>query len=228
MIRECTAQSCMMRFPVPAWEGSGARCPLCGSSTRQATREYEECRVTGTPQTRGNTHIEALLDNIRSVYNVGSMFRSSDGAGISRLHLCGMTPTPGNPRLAKTALGAQNTVPWSYQRNGLTAALSLKETGRRLWALEGGPGSIPLPDAVPDVPGIPLVLVIGNEVSGVDPAILENCDRIIHIPMTGAKTCLNAAVAFGIAAYLLCIPGLAGQARLFSSSPPTPCRGGKC
>ncbi len=200
----------MMRFPVVARTGIGLHCPLCGSPTRQATGEYEEHGVGGTPGPEGHTRIEAFLDNIRSLYNVGSMFRSADGAGIGHLHLCGMTPTPGNPRLAKTALGAQNTVPWTYRRNGLSAAVSLGESGRRLWALEGGPASIPLQEALPDLSGPTLVLVVGNEVSGVDPAVLELCERIVHIPMRGVKSCLNAAVAFGIAAYHLCVPGSPG------------------
>ena len=165
--------------------------------------------MTGTPQIREGIRIEALLDNIRSLYNVGSMFRSSDGAGVSRLYLCGMTPTPENPRLAKTALGAQDSVPWTYRRNGLMTAVSLKQSGKRLWALEGGPGSVPLSHALKDLDGPPLVLIVGNEVSGVDPAVLDQCDRIFHIPMTGVKSCLNAAVAFGIAVYALCIPAAA-------------------
>ncbi|HPD22216.1 MAG: TrmH family RNA methyltransferase [Desulfomonilia bacterium] len=210
-IRECTEPACAMRFPVVARSGAGLRCPLCGSPTRQATGEYEEHGVTATLKDKGNTRIEAFLDNIRSLYNVGSMFRSADGAGIGHLYLCGMTPTPDNPRLAKTALGAQNTVPWTYRRNGLSAAVSLRESGRRLWALEGGPSSVPLMEALPDLSGPTLVLVVGNEVSGVDPAILELCERIVHIPMRGAKSCLNAAVAFGIAAYQLCAPGLKGN-----------------
>ena len=208
----------MMRFPVVARRGDEPRCPLCGSPTRRATREYEERGVPTAPAASGSTRIEAMLDNIRSIYNVGSMFRSSDGAGIGRLYLCGMTPTPENPRLAKTALGAQDAVEWSRWRNGLEAAIFLRKSGRRLWALEGGPGSVPLSDTVSDVPGPPLVLVVGNEVSGVDPAVLELCERIIHIPMAGSKSCLNAAVAFGIAAYALCVPGLTGQTRSFSFS----------
>jgi len=210
-IRECIEPACAMRFPVVARSGAGLRCPLCGSPTRQATGEYEEHGVTATLKDEGNTRIEAFLDNIRSLYNVGSMFRSADGAGIRHLYLCGMTPTPDNPRLAKTALGAQNTVPWTYRRNGLSAAISLRESGRRLWALEGGPSSVPLMEALPDLSGPTLVLVVGNEVSGVDPAILELCERIVHIPMKGSKSCLNAAVAFGIAAYQLCVPGLKGN-----------------
>lgn len=177
---------------------------------RQASGEYSERGVVRTGMPAVSSRIEALLDNIRSVYNVGSMFRSSDGAGISRLYLCGTTSTPDNPRLAKTALGAQDSVPWSYARNGLETARSLKRTGRRLWALEGGPGSIPLSEVSVELDASPLVLVVGNEVSGVDPAILEICERSVHIPMTGAKSCLNAAVAFGIAVYFLCMPALAG------------------
>lgn len=200
-----------MRFPVVARSGLGASCPLCGAPTRQASKEYGECGVVRTGRPAGFPRIEALLDNIRSLYNVGSMFRSSDGAGVVRLYLCGTTPTPDNPRLAKTALGAQNSVPWSHGRNGLELARSLKLSGRRLWALEGGPGSVPLSEACAELPASPLVLVVGNEVSGVDPAILEVCEKTVHIPMSGDKSCLNAAVAFGIAAYLLCVPSLAGS-----------------
>lgn len=148
-----------MRFPVVARTGTGLRCPLCGSPTRQATGEYEEHGVRTALGGEGNTRIEAFLDNIRSLYNVGSMFRSADGAGIGHLYLCGMTPTPDNPRLAKTALGAQNSVPWTYRRNGLSAAVSLRESGRRLWALEGGPSSVPLQEALPGLSGPPWCLL---------------------------------------------------------------------
>lgn len=195
-----------MRFPVIASSDKGENCPLCGSPTRTATAPYEELMVRSGPGRHGGQHIEALLDNIRSIYNTGSMFRTSDGAGISHLHLCGLTPTPDNPRLAKTALGAQEAVPWSYGRNGLITASGLKESGKRLWALEGGNHSLPLKEAERDIIGSPVVLVVGNEISGVDPAILELCDKVFHIPMRGAKTSLNAAVAFGIAAYVLCSP----------------------
>jgi tRNA G18 (ribose-2'-O)-methylase SpoU len=117
-----------------------------------------------------------------------------------------MTPTPKNPRLAKTALSAQENVPWSYGRNALVKARTLLESGARLWALEGGERSLPLGQALHDLEGPPIVLVVGNEISGVDPAILEICHRIVHIPMRGVKTSLNASVAFGIAVYTLCAP----------------------
>ena len=92
--------------------------------------------------------VEALLDNIRSVFNVGNILRSADGVGIRHVHLCGITPTPSNPKLAKTSLGAEHTVAWSYHRDGLAAAISLKEKGLRLWALEGGPRSESLFEAL--------------------------------------------------------------------------------
>ncbi len=204
IVMECESPSCRMRFPVVERQGLKDRCPLCGFPTRPVTLPYEEQLVKNGGSRSGGPRIEALLDNIRSLYNVGSMFRTSDGTGVSHLHLCGMTPTPDNPRLAKTALGAQKAVPWTYRRNGLLAAQGLKESGSRLWALEGGDASLPLQEALGDMDGPPVVLIVGNEISGVDPAILRLCDKVLYIPMSGTKTSLNASVAFGIAAYTLC------------------------
>ncbi|MBN2297476.1 MAG: TrmH family RNA methyltransferase [Deltaproteobacteria bacterium] len=192
-----------MRFPVLDQDDLGSVCPLCRASTRTVEGPYEEYDITNTEADTGNPAIEVLLDNIRSIYNVGAFFRTADGAGIRRIHLCGLTPTPSNRRLAKTALGAQDSVSWIYHRNGLNAAQSLKNDGLRLWALEGGRISIPLPTAAKDFSGPPIVLVVGNEISGVDPGILKLCDKIFHIPMNGIKTSLNAAVSFGIAVYAL-------------------------
>lgn len=147
--------------------------------------------------------IEILLDNIRSAFNVGSMFRTADGAGIRGLHLCGMTPTPDNPKTWKTALGAERAMPWTYHRNGLAAAQEMKARGMRLWALEGGLQSVSIFEAAQSPGGAALALVVGNEISGVDPGILEICDCVVHIPMEGVKRSLNVAIAFGIAAYIL-------------------------
>lgn len=149
------------------------------------------------------TEVEALLDNIRSTYNVGSMFRTADGAGLRRLYLCGVTPTPGNPKIVKTALGAEGVISWSYNRNGLDMALALKEKGMRLWALESTSRAVSLFSDGDIVQGPPILLVVGNELSGVDPEILDACDRIVAIPMQGHKQSLNVAIAFGIAVYYL-------------------------
>jgi 23S rRNA (guanosine2251-2'-O)-methyltransferase len=192
-----------MRFPVLARGDLGSTCPVCKAPAKTVVGPYTEYAVTSTLTNIDNPPTEVMLDNIRSIYNVGSFFRTADGAGVKHVHLCGTTPTPKNPRLAKTALGAQESVPWTYYRNGLAAARSLKDKGMRLWALEGGDESQPLPEALKNLPGTPIVLVVGNEISGVDPGILDICDKIFSIPMNGIKTSLNAAVSFGIAIYTL-------------------------
>jgi tRNA G18 (ribose-2'-O)-methylase SpoU len=131
------------------------------------------------------------------------MLRTADGVGIRHVHLAGITPTPDHPKLAKTALGAERVVDWSYQNNGLAAATLMREQGFRLWALEGGDRAEPLFETAEDLEGPPVLLVVGSEVSGVDPAVLELCQRVLYLPMQGVKTTLNVAVAFGIAAYFL-------------------------
>jgi len=133
------------------------------------------------------------------------MFRSSDGAGVSRLHLCGLTPTPGQNAVAKISLGAEQAVPWVYYPATLQAAASLHENGFRLWALEGGSQVVSIFDMIPEAarPDARVALVCGNEVSGVDPQVLDLCEQRVAIPMAGIKDSLNVAVAFGIAVYLL-------------------------
>ena len=141
-----------------------------------------------------------LLDNIRSIHNVGSMFRSADGAGVGHLYLAGITATPEHSKLAKAALGANEDVPWSYYPNGLDAVTALRGDDFQLWALENFDVSH---SARPSLPLIPpkLALVVGNERAGIDPAILKECDALLSLPMAGRKSSLNAAVAFGIALY---------------------------
>jgi len=147
-------------------------------------------------------HLAVLLDNIRSAWNVGSMFRAADGAGLRHLYLCGLSATPENEKVAKTALGSELAVPWSHHMDGVQLCRELKAAGYRIWALEGG-------DRAEDLyqMGIPkeqpLLLVVGNELSGVDPGILAECERVVCLPMSGQKGSLNVAVAFGIAVYSL-------------------------
>jgi tRNA G18 (ribose-2'-O)-methylase SpoU len=149
--------------------------------------------------------LETLLDNVRSAFNVGSILRSADAAGLRRVHLCGVTPTPAHPRvakqIAKTALGAEQSVPWAYAPNALDAARALCDQGTTLWALEEAPGALSL-FAAP-LPAGPLALVVGSEVAGVDPGLLSLCACAVCLPMRGIKRSLNVAVAFGIAAVLL-------------------------
>lgn len=202
-IHQCERLDCRFRFPVVEKSGLGEKCPRCGHETKVVNPPYDAHQVETGKTVPNGPEVEALLDNIRSVYNVGNMLRSADGVGIRHLHLCGITPTPRNPKLAKTSLGAEHTVAWSHHRDGLAAALSLKDRGLRLWALEGGSRSESLFETVGDLYGPPIALVVGSELSGVDPGILAQCERVLCLPMQGMKTTLNVAVAFGIAVYFL-------------------------
>ncbi len=214
--RQCTRADCRLRFPVAADTTLGERCPHCGEATLvDLAYDTHDARVGPGEQVGGQVGgqepgparvtgpvVEALLDNVRSLRNVGSMFRTADGAGLRHMHLGGFTPTPAHPQMAKTALGAEATVPWSLHRDGAAAAGWLADAGMRLWALEGGPGSRDFFEvARSERAGPPVVLVFGHEVSGVDPRILARCERILRLPMLGLKGSLNVSVAFGIAVY---------------------------
>ncbi|GAP14587.1 rRNA methylase [Longilinea arvoryzae] len=197
---ECSNPDCGFRFPAPP---GMAACPRCGSLLRLVPDTSDLATVNPRDEITASHPLEALLDNIRSTYNVGAMFRTSDGAGLTHLHLCGTSPTPENPRVGKTALGAEFSVPWTWHANGLLAAQQIKAQGKKLWALEIGPNSTSIFQAAVTLPDGPLCLVVGNEVSGIDPGILALCDARVWIPMQGYKRSLNVAIAFGIAVYTL-------------------------
>lgn len=143
--------------------------------------------------------IYGWADNIRSLYNVGSMFRTSDGAMIEKLFLTGFTPHPPRKEIEKTALGATNTVPWEYYKHPLELAEKLKSSGTKICALELTSESKPYYTVSPDE--FPLCLVVGNEITGVSKEIIERADLAIEIPMFGNKQSLNVAVAYGIALF---------------------------
>ena len=151
-----------------------------------------------------NTDVFAILHNIRSLYNVGSMFRTADAAGIEKIFLTGYTPAPvdvfGSSRreILKTALGAERAVPWEHARDIGKLFDTLKRAGVRIIALEQDARAI---NYKAFKPRYPLALVVGNEVRGLSRSILNQCDAIIEIPMRGKKESLNAAVAFGVAVY---------------------------
>lgn len=142
--------------------------------------------------------VYALLDNIRSAWNVGSMFRTADAAGLGGLYLCGMTATPPRPDLEKTALGATGNVPWDYWRDSLDAARHIADSGVALIALEQTEKSRDWEEF--EYP-FPHCFVVGHEVGGVRSEILDMADAVVEIPMAGVKQSLNVAVSFGILAY---------------------------
>jgi 23S rRNA (guanosine2251-2'-O)-methyltransferase len=202
-IRQCMRPNCGFRFPVGDQSEFKETCPKCGGPTRIIQSPYPDLKAKPQPNPGNGLAIEVLFDNIRSAMNVGSMFRTADGAGIHHIHLCGITPTPDHQKVAKTALGAEFSVPWTQHWDAVSAAEALKINGCEIWALEGGTRSKSIFEVLTNLPQLPILLVVGNEVSGVDPAILEICDEIIHLPMQGVKHSLNVAVAFGIAVYTL-------------------------
>ena len=177
------------------------QCPLCAKAVKAVLQHGSEF-VPAKYNTPATAHVVALLDNIRSLRNVGAIFRTSDAAGIRHLYLCGITATPEHPKLAKTALGAEQVVAWSHFRNALDAVAVLQEQGFLIWVVEGGDSAESLFN-LPNPPNHPIALVFGSETAGVDPAISAQADRRIAIPMRGIKQSLNVATAFGIAAYAL-------------------------
>lgn len=140
----------------------------------------------------------AVLDNIRSLHNVGAIFRTADAAGVGKLYLCGMSGTPPRPEIRKAALGAEESVAWEYFKQTREALLQLKGAGYFLLALESTPASIDYRRAAYQ---FPLALVVGHEYNGIAPETLALCDAAVALPMRGVKISLNVAVAFGIAAY---------------------------
>ncbi len=142
--------------------------------------------------------LRLVLDNIRSLNNIGSVFRTSDAFMVERIHLCGITATPPSVEIHKTALGAENSVDWSYHASTLDALEALRREGYTLCALEQVKGSIPL-DEFEVRPGAKYAIVVGHEVDGVDPAVVDAADYAIEIPQMGTKHSLNVAVSAGLA-----------------------------
>ncbi len=192
-----------MRFPAAADEPAAAVCPLCGSPTEQQEQAAQTNPQVANPSAPPSLQLVLLLDNLRSIYNVGSIFRTADGAGVTHLHLGGITATPNHPKVAKTALGAAHLDNWTYYRSGVLAADKLLSQGYTLWALETSPASRSLYDVSEAELPEQLALVVGNEVAGVDPAVLARCAQTIALPMQGVKESLNVTIACGAAVYHL-------------------------
>lgn len=149
---------------------------------------------------RRKQEIALVLDNIRSLYNVGSMFRTADGFGVAKIYLCGITGTPDQHGVQKVALGAERSVPWEKTGQTWATLERLRREGFSLVGLEKCAGSIPLSRFKPR---FPLALVVGNEIRGLTPALRRRLDAVVSIPMSGLKESFNVAVACGVALYAL-------------------------
>jgi tRNA G18 (ribose-2'-O)-methylase SpoU len=139
-----------------------------------------------------------ICDNIRSLWNVGSIFRTADGAGIAKIFLCGFTGRPPRAEISKTALGAENAVPWEGLEDPCKAVAILQQQHVPVYVLEHTTRSRSLWDSPIELPA---GLVIGNEVDGVSPRVVARADGALAIPMFGVKESLNVAVACGVALF---------------------------
>lgn len=138
-----------------------------------------------------------VLDHVRSLYNVGSVFRSSDAFRVASVYLCGITATPPQVEIHKTALGAEDSVNWVYYERTQDAVEHLKAEGYEVWAVEQVEGSIMLQDFQPDK-AKKYAIILGNEVKGVQQEVVDQCDGCIEIPQFGTKHSLNVSVTAGI------------------------------
>ncbi|MBP1663061.1 MAG: tRNA/rRNA methyltransferase (SpoU) [Bacteroidetes bacterium] len=143
------------------------------------------------------TPLIVVLDNVRSLHNVGSVFRTSDAYLVEAVYLCGITSPPPHAEIHKTALGAENTVNWKYYEETQGAIKELKEKGYEVLAIEQAEGSIML-NTLEINPVKKYAVVLGNEVKGVQQAVVDSCDGCIEIPQYGTKHSLNVSVTAGI------------------------------
>ena len=142
--------------------------------------------------------IAVVLDNIRSLNNIGSIFRTADAFAAERICLCGITATPPSPEIHKTALGAEASVSWTYYPTTMEAIGALRAEGFTICCLEQVKGSVMLQDFKVE-PGRKYAIVAGHEVNGVDPAVVDSADVWLEIPQRGTKHSMNVSVSTGVA-----------------------------
>ena len=163
---------------------------------------YVEPHYVGIPEEglpRLSRHpLYVVLDNIRSAFNVGSMFRTADAGAVAHIYLCGMCAHPPHRKLEKTALGAFDYVPWSYHERTKDVLIELREREISRVAMEVSEGAAQLGSF--EWPR-PVALVFGNEVTGISDNNLGRCDEVVSIPMWGYKNSMNVATAFGVTIY---------------------------
>jgi len=215
MITRCAFSNCRQQFEVAVAEGNErwqrpmpAVCPSCSrpqSAKPIAILDYlEKLSAAYDLKSQGDYFaFNVIVEDIRSLHNIGSIFRTADGAGVSKLILCGISGVPPRKQIAKTSLGAEDTVPWTYCGNVVESIEVFKEKGVQIVGLERNDRSIECTEFVEKQMRQPLCLIVGNEVTGLSLQALSLCDAVCHLPMRGSKESLNVAVAFGIAAYMI-------------------------
>jgi len=146
---------------------------------------------------QGKLPVVVVLDNVRSMHNVGSVFRTSDGFAVEKVYLCGITAQPPHREIEKTALGATQSVDWHHRESTVDAVLELRELGYKILAIEQAEDSIMLNFYQPD-PTHKYALIFGNEVNGVSDEVMELIDTCIEIPQFGTKHSFNIVISAGI------------------------------
>ena len=219
----CPYPDCSLEFDFPAEELDKrghfiGKCEHCGNAAAFRSleaheiinREFEKRQrkdaLNGGPE-RPPEWVAArsvLVEDVRSLWNVGSIFRTADGAGFEHVFLTGITGSPPRKEIEKVSLGAEQVVSWDYERNPMIVLNRLKAIGVQIVGLEKSGTSVLLSDVL-QAEGVrtPMCLVVGNEVSGLSPQVLSACELVCHLPMRGMKESLNVAVAYGIAAYMI-------------------------
>jgi 23S rRNA (guanosine2251-2'-O)-methyltransferase len=179
------------RFTHPVADSGDTESALSLTSKRQSLAAgYEGLRLPAA----------VLLDNVRSMYNVGAFFRAADGVGLEKLFLCGITAHPPKKAISKTALGAEEFVAWEHDWDALHMAAKIRRAGFELAAIETSAAAI---DLFEWQPSFPVCVAFGHEVDGLCPELLGMADVHVRIPMLGRKTSLNVATAAGIVMYEL-------------------------
>lgn len=174
---------------------------MCLGATVLVLKKEIERESNEERERKERRELAVLVDNVRSAWNVGSILRTADGFGFDHAFLCGITPTPEQAEVRKTALGAEQFVTWSHHKDAVKLVEWLKTEGWQIWALEFVEGAVPIRSAEGDEHKI--VLIVGSEVTGVDPGLLALANQIVYLPMHGQKRSFNVAVAFGAAAFAL-------------------------
>ncbi|KAF2074693.1 hypothetical protein CYY_004007 [Polysphondylium violaceum] len=229
----CTDPACSTIFRVPSkLRGKYGYCPACSNKTYfkkhssnyklLLTKKREQYQNELNDQMKLKNTIDldknppkglnVLLEDCRSLPNVGSIFRTSDGAGFSHIYLTGITGTPPKPEISKTALGAEDMVPWSFTYDSLDCIKQLKSKNVLIIGIEQTPTSCSIFNSIEKIKQLveqqereqrPICVVMGNEVAGLADNIIKECDLICELPMNGHKRSLNVSIAFGIVSYIL-------------------------
>ena len=161
---------------------------------------FQVTSVGAAYQAIGRLPVAVMLDNLRSMYNVGSFFRTADATAIEKLYLCGITARPPRKEISKTALGAEETVAWEPIAEPLDLIRELRGRGYEIAAIETSVHAVDLYDWAPQ---FPVCVAFGNELEGLQPDLSAQCDTYVRIPMLGAKHSLNVATAGGVVLYEL-------------------------